>query len=128
VQGDVPEPLAFAQQSFVLGFERSAERRRNDVADQPMHGVVVRAVDERLARPQMGGGVDRNHDRPLETFGAMDGDQLDGVAFGVDPALVKRRAQTPVAAEIAHEVLQSLDVVRSGPFQNGLDVVFRGRA
>ena len=58
----------------------------------------------------------------------MDGDDLDGVAFGVDAAFIAGRAVSPIAAEIADELLQSLHAIGPRAFENGLDVGGRAGA
>lgn len=47
-------------------------------------------MHEWLAQAKQSGCVDRNHHRPFQSLGAVDDDDLDGVAFGINPALVGR--------------------------------------
>ena len=93
-----------------------------------MQSVVVGPVHERLTRTQQGGGVDRDHHRPFEALGAVDGDELDGVALGVDTAFIAGCSKAPIVAEVADEAFQAFDPIRPRPFEDSLHVGGGARA
>ena len=109
-------------------FERQNQVGRNDVADHPVQSLVSGAIDEGLARTQQGAGVDRDHHRPFQALCAVNGDDLDCVAFGVDPSFIMGRAVAPFPGEIADELLQSAHAIRPRAFQKGLDIGGRAGA
>ena len=81
VQATIPQALALARCIGFIGVESHAQRRRHNIPDDPVHGVVGRPVDERVALAKPRRRVHGHHHRPLKALGAVDRHDLDGVAY-----------------------------------------------
>src|SRR6185437_8124085 len=93
-----------------------------------MQRVVVSPVDKWLAGAEQGCRVDRDHHRPFEALGAMDGDDLDGVSVGINATFVISRAIAPISAQVVGKALYAFDAVGPSPFEQRLDVGGGARA
>lgn len=98
------------------------EAWRDDVPQNPVQGVVAPAVHKLFRRARSRSGIDRNHDRPLQSFRTMNGDDLDCLAFGVNDSFGMRGPLRPIGIEIASKLPETAYAISSRPLQNGIHI------
>ena len=101
---DVQKPLALLRGVPVVEADGIGDRRRDDVAKDPVQGVVLTAVDKRLAPSKLGAHVDGNDDWPLKALRTVDRDNFDRFAVGIQPRLIiglrPERTARPVGTDV----------------------------
>lgn len=79
-------------------------------------------MDEGVPRPRLRRHVDRDDHRPFEALGAVQGDDVDRIAFGIQLALARGAHLLQIARCIANEAFESAPGIGPRPLDEGFDV------
>ena len=93
-----------------------------------MQGIIGSPMNELLGFAKLGGGVDRNDDRPFEAFRTVNGYDFNGLAFCIQRALRVIRAAGPIIIKVTGELPEAAHATDARPLLQAIDVGERPRS
>ena len=107
--GDIPEADALAVELGLLGVPRRVVACGLHPEDRAVEAVVGAIDDRAFRRHDLGHGVDRQDDRPLQPLCGVHGVKRDGLLLGVGPAFDGARFVGPGCSHRLGEGAQTPD-------------------